>query len=616
MPFSVIPRTLSANRYAQRVLRGLLFHELQTLFPVLPTPRQHTYFKITPAHNQTILDYTDESLQNIVGTPFYAPTYRELINRRQIRIPNLIFDIVIPRNPRARPHLRARELPFPQHLPLLYDKNDKRPSAVAIGPILSSDPVIVNYRSSNNQIRGILKRCCLNLPYQPHEVQNFRQFVRSFIRTNYQPIQHIDFSHENLDKYWLHDSKRYTLKQKKHFHDLLDQYLSHGNYKQFIKQKSASLYLCNSFIKREFYSEPKEARIINARSEMFRALVGPCIKEIEHAVIYNRHFIKGKQPQDVVNRMLEIQKTYTHIAETDYSSFEGSFNQDVLQACEYDLFHYMLANNPGVWKIIKQVYVTKSRLCFSTTPFHDISVFPGSRMSGDMWTSLGNGFTNMMLFLYCAKNSMTRTAWRNTENKYDFLVEGDDGFFGYDFDLDLTRVSRLGFVLKLAHAEDINQLSFCGIKISPSGHPIPDVPRVLEKFGYDFDDTIINNYSTTSTNHEMKLMRAKAMSLLATGPGCPILQPLAQKVLELTQGLQPRINMFDWWDTEVLDITHVKLKPVEITLKDRQYFSQTYHISVAKQIMIETFIHEQTQLRFELPFTRHDLEYGNYYYEF
>lgn len=497
-------------------------------------------------------------------------------------------------------------------MPVLYERRDlDQISAVAIGPIIKTDPSIVNYRSSNNQLRGMIKRVAHAFTYtrdrDPTQdkmnsavKQSFKQFVQSWLK-RYDPLPYIEMTHENLDELWLNGAKHYTLKQKETFHALLENFLQSGpkDFNHLRGYNHGDIYACNSFIKKEFYAETKEPRIINSRSDLFKALVAPYIKEIEHNVIYNEHFIKGKHPTVRAQRMQEIADKYRFIAESDYSSFEGSFSPDICSVCEWALFRHMLQKNPLAKLILKPIYLSKSKntCIFSTN--HDYVTFEGSRMSGDMWTSLGNGFTNMMLFLYCAEKSR-KYPWEH----YDFIVEGDDGFFGYNYDIDFTPVTRLGFQLKIKKGTDINDLSFCGTCLGPDAKPYPDFWRTLEKFGWTFEDHILNHYSNSINKAEDELLYSKALSLLAESEGVPVLQPLALKILQLIRCKKLVKRYITYYEEEILQLSEYTPNPTEITRADREFMATRFNLTIDKQLEVERIISNATSVRLVLPVSR------------
>lgn len=578
------------------------FYELQRVMPPLETPRNQAFLKYIPVDRSFRTQY----YHNIRLRRDYF-SYREEMSH-YVRNPPIGEHRVRRRN---RVRIERYELPFDNNIPVLLEPNKNtftKPAAVAIGPRLLTNPVICNYRSTNNHVRGLMKRVIHNVNFDRALAFGLKTFTKRFLKQHYKPLPHVPITIENLDLNWLDNASQYTLKQKQRFRDLLTEFNNNSkSVDVYTQYRRGRLYRCKSFIKREFYAELKEPRIINARPDLFKAIVAPYIKLIEHEVLYNKHFIKGKRPHEIAARMSEIRKQYTYIAETDYSSFEGSFSQSFQDCVERQLFKYMLVNNPIIADIVDHVFTHRNKMTLATSKqFKFKAACPGSRMSGDMWTSLANGFTNMILFLYVVKKSLSRRHYKpdNAATRYDYIVEGDDGFFGTNFRLNFDVVQRLGFRLKVHYANNINDLSFCGICVGPEGLPVPDFWRQLEKFGWEFDENVINRYTDKSTKYEMELMRAKALSLLASAPGNPIIQPLCVKVLKLTEHITVRPKSYDFWDREVLRIHDYTPTPAPITLRMREFYEQRFGVSITEQQYIEDIINNATSLRFILPMSR------------
>lgn len=489
-----------------------------------------------------------------------------------------------------------------EDLPLLHEPNPKafdKPNAVAIGPIINTNPTIVNYRSNNNQLRGMLKRVAHGPTFDGFLFQQFKAFVQKELSA-YEPLPHQDWDLEFVNKEWLDVAKHYNESQKSMFRFLFQKFVEN----QHSSETHKNLYACNSFIKREFYAESKEPRIINSRSDMFKVVVAPYIKGIEHAVIYNKHFIKGKAPQERVVRMQEILDRFKFVAETDYSSFEGSFSWNIQKYCEASLFKHMLSNNLHVWKIIEPIYAFNSRnkcVFANSRQYMDVAQFSGSRMSGDMWTSLANGFTNMMLFKFVVDYN---ARLKRLPIDYDFIVEGDDGFLAFNVMLDLAPIKDLGFQLKIVSGTDLNDLSFCGTCLGPDATPVPDFWRTIEKFGWSFDDHIIDHYHDKPTKAEMELLYAKALSLQAESEGIPILQPLALKCLELSHVHKLAQRYITYYEEHILQLSTYVPVAKPITQEMRVFFADRFGVSIEDQLKIEDYIGRQTSPRFVVPMTR------------
>lgn len=459
--------------------------------------------------------------------------------------------------------------------------------AVQIGPILAEDPILSAYDSPGNFIRGMNYRVARDNPnnYDKSNIlAEFSQFVQDFVK-RYEPLPEILPSHELLDSEWLNGS-HYTLKQKEKFHAELDKYLD---------GKRSRFNWCKAFVKKEFYEAVKEPRVINSRSDMFKSVVAPYVKLIEDRV-YDEHFIKHKERSEVLERMLNISRRFTQVMETDYSSFEGSFTPRFLQSCEAHLFKHMLMNNPDILRVVSQSWL-KTNVIHGK---HARCYIRGKRMSGEMWTSLGNGFTNMMLTEFMFYHFQKTT---HQVAEFDYIVEGDDGFIGCSIVPDTSVVEDLGFMLKLNVGTKVNDLSFCGMNIGPQGL-YPDFWRQIRKFGWCHDSSIVRAYRTGMVTPKVlkrckMLLRAKAYSLLLSSPPMPILTELSFKMIQLTAGYhvsqQLLRKMLAWRDMDTTKVSF-DLSSFDrvITSQARSYFAKRFGIPEHIQVEIENNIAKLT----------------------
>lgn len=437
-----------------------------------------------------------------------------------------------------------------------------------------------NYNHPLGMVAGFCKRVAHKIEFDPDELKKFKSFVQSFIHKNYRPVQHLDVTHENMDKYWL-DGSKYSLKKKQLFHDALEDYLTIG--------KSRDFYNCSSFIKKENYPEYKYPRIINSRSDQFKAVVAPLIHLIEEQVCVNEHTIKHKEKHQFTQRMLEIQDKFGRVYETDYSSFEGSYSPEFQAVCEKELLMWMLSDNLEVKKVVRHVY-THPNKCYWKG---GCATIPGSRMSGDMWTSSMNGFTNRMLFEYTvSQNAKAQQA----PIDYDFIVEGDDGMMGTSRSIDLSYVTKLGFKLKINIAEDLNDLSFCGINVC-DGKYVPDVPRTLAGLTFSTDPG-----TAQSERRRKEMVYARGLSLMVESSGIPILQDLAVKLLSIGS-THYKVRDIDWWylhnmfkSDDLLIGTNAFIKRYHspVTLGMRRFVETKYKIPIRDQYYIESKIKDIT----------------------
>lgn len=339
------------------------------------------------------------------------------------------------------------------------------------------------------------------------------------------------------------------------------------------------IFLINSFIKSEFYNELKECRIINSRSDWFKAFIGPYIKQVEKCV-YDEHFIKHRTPTEVADMMAFIAEGFDLFYETDYSSFEGSYTLDFMRNVELRMFKHTLHNYPEAVSMIQKSY-NKNRVVYRGDPRYACE-FEGSRMSGEMWTSLCNGFTNMMLvkFMLMKSGSIGK-----------FLVEGDDGFIACTRQLDFTIAKKLGFTLKIEATQDASKVKFCSLSTC-EGRIVPDIPRVLSHYGVINDvqaSRLFRQNSNRSNRQLRQLMKSKAHSLLATSAGIPILQELALQQLRCYSKDIVNPKYFDYWESEFYDL-HRQQRALPVTQKMRNFVAQNFDIPVSVQLEVEAAI--------------------------
>lgn len=280
-----------------------------------------------------------------------------------------------------------------------------------------------------------------------------------------------------------------------------------------------------SFIKEETYFEPKAFRTINSRIDEFKVRVGPWIHAVEKLIFKMKWFIKTIPVSERSDRVIEaLEKEGRTYMSTDFTAFESSFRKEVMEAAEFQLFEHVTQNMPGskdFMELYKQIALN-NRLLFNSV----IANIACKRMSGEMSTSIGNGFTNLMLILF--------TAYKEGLNieDIDLFVEGDDAIIGCTKVLTTKWFTKLGFICKMEVHNSVRNASFCGLIFSQPGHIIRDPRPVLAKFGW-----AMRQYVEAKASTRRALLRAKALSLACEMPNCPILSSLAHRVMELTRGV-------------------------------------------------------------------------------
>lgn len=446
-------------------------------------------------------------------------------------------------------------------------EDDVPPDVIRCGPN-SGIPFSVSH-SVDNWLRGMCKRVVHDYHPVDSDVQkDFIKFAHHYIKFHISPLAE-NLNEDCLLEDWLSHSK-YNSARKDKFREL--------NHRMRIHDISSKQYLAlTSFIKSEFYTEPKEARIINSRSDAFKSRVGPYVHAAE-SIVYDDHFIKHCKPSEVVRKMHEKSADFELFYETDYSSFEGSFSPELLRGVELHLLQRLFANYPEIVSLCAQALACKNKACYRK---RYIAEFYGSRMSGEMWTSMCNGYMNKLLVEFVAKRS---------DAHVDYLVEGDDGFICSNKPLDWSLVEKCGFKLKCEQVENVNDVSFCSLRAC-GDLLVPDIPRTLSHYGYIIDACLSNalpHNSKRTIKRLDEIQYAKANSLLATSAGIPILQELALQQLRVLSGTHLNPLYFDWWEREFYDLNDPKAKVISPEV--RSYVMKEFHIDVATQLEIESAI--------------------------
>ena len=188
--------------------------------------------------------------------------------------------------------------------------------------------------------------------------------------------------------------------------------------------------LCKAFIKLENYTNGmiyewgtyKPPRVISSRTDHVKVAIGPMIKAIEEQVFGLRYFIKHVPVPDRPRYIADnVATTGSRYMSSDYTSFECGFTKKLMDACEFALYRFMLSNNPTQLANIKEFQRASTGI--NRVQMTDVSCFmEARRQSGEMTTSLGNGFTNLAITAFLLRKQIDVKDLR-------CVVEGDDGLF-------------------------------------------------------------------------------------------------------------------------------------------------------------------------------------------
>lgn len=513
--------------------------------------------------------------------------------------------------------------------------------AVQTGPINLAHIPFAPTKDIDNEMNGIQKRL-IHEHSKPSAtlVKEIANFVKTYILPNITPLEP-GVQYEQLKKEW-DASGSYSLKRRQQLDDMAHEYIA--TWGEGLPKDPAEfnkLFSCKMFMKEEFYPEQKHVRMIVSRSDLYKSVVGPYIHRFDHDLFHGTlsdHFIKGKSPEWKAQRMEQIEREYPLYMETDYSSFEGSQCVEIQRAIEMQTLLHYFKYYPHIQALLIPLYEYNPDVKFNargepkldskpkaiydplTKTWHNkqytSSIFnlykkgiyshsitsayhrlwmQGNRKSGEMWTSSGNGLTNLTIMKFLAyKKGVV----------FDGIVEGDDGFFGmYDDKIKPTDYTELGFSIKLNYETDPNMLSFCGFRFTRDGTFVVK-PESANRTGWCEK----KKYFNAGRKMHLKLLKAKAMSLLAQAPNCPIMSALATSLIRNIK-VQANFNVYDnyyekemktkWIDTNKLNAL-VARGPV-ISDSARTDFSIMFSVPVEKQIAIENSFMQNPFDNFWLP---------------
>jgi hypothetical protein len=325
-------------------------------------------------------------------------------------------------------------------------------------------------------------------------------------------------------------------------------------------------------------------------------LTGPYFALIEKALYARPEFIKHVPVRDRPRYIQEMLGSEGgRYIETDHSSFEAHISAEMMKCCEMQLYHYMLRDVKGGSVVLHHIRnaIAGENVCKSR--FGTVRV-QGTRMSGDMCTSLGNGFTNLMAMKFMANELGAHVTG---------VVEGDDGLFRVDGQVpSVEDFASIGFTLKAAVRERLNESSFCGLVFADGEEEnITDPRPVLCKFGWTMSAQRFGGPRILSG-----LLRAKALSLAYELPGCPVVRNLALAALRATEGVKPIYSdgrrAMSYWQEQVLghpvmDLSDEIVARIQapVSIAARHLVSERYGIDIAQQLRMESYLNSISEVR-------------------
>lgn len=461
--------------------------------------------------------------------------------------------------------MRASELPLPRPKSMFVDegkasielpgvRRDRRKMFRRLNKcsVPGYAPLCLDSNDPDTVRCGFVKRLLRDVPpARPRALKEFRAFVRQYLRENVPAVEPLGFEE------WLAGTS-YNEERKCQLREALDS-LRGGR----PTRKQASH--IDSFVKSEFYPEFKYPRMINSRADVFKAWSGPKFKAIEKVVYEIPEFIKHVPVRERPGRVAALRIAGRRYFQTDFTAFESHFTPEVMNACECELYRHCLRNDADA-EFLCSVIMGTNRMRTRTGVRATVS---GRRMSGDMCTSLGNGFTNLMLAKYIAHRK---------GGEVTGFVEGDDGLFASSVELTERDYSDLGFTIGIVEVSDPCEASFCGMVFSDSGEIIRD-PRTF-MMGFAWTGSFINAGARIMD----ELLRAKALSCVYETPQCPVVGAFARYALAQTQHVHPRY-VDDGFHTAPPDA--VDIPDFNPSYDTRLLFEKQYGVAIPVQLAAE-----------------------------
>lgn len=414
-----------------------------------------------------------------------------------------------------------------------------------------------------DQFVAFAKRVACKLP-ECQEERKIRNFVRVLIRNLFFPLSPLtDVSFET----WL-ESTHYSEARKKELRQA---------WEICWRTKKSKIARLKTFGKREFFIEPKVLRLINARCDVAKVIFGPYIKAVEDAVYQSPWFIKHVPVVDRPKAITDALKSFDVIMNNDFTSFESHMLPNILRIIELQLYSYMLRHVSGGERIIGLLHKILPGVNRCQTRVGRFTTL-GARMSGEMCTSLGNGFTNLAIVLYlCYKKGIDDIAG---------FVEGDDSIFGLrGGKLTTEDFEHIGFKAKVEYTNKPGLSKFCQMVFHEDVlEPIGDPRRVLQKFGWT---SSLQMHGGPKVMRQ--LLRAKAFSLASECPASPILRSLALAGIRLTRGVKSLYT--DNWKPPVDEKKVMeRLEKSTVAFESRDRMRECFGVSIDHQIELEHYL--------------------------
>lgn len=485
--------------------------------------------------------------------------------------------------------------------------SERKPVSVCLGPRTKYTYPKADPDYYVNHLTGALKRVCKNPPLRKRALAyRFLRFVKRWVRKNLVPVPSLESDDFEL---WL-SKTHYTLARKEQLRKLLKEA---QDYSLIGKNVAAKI-----FIKDESYPEYKHPRFIMSRSDLFKCFFGPYVKICEEVLYILPYFVKGLNERQKIERLISIMgRNPDRYVVTDYTAYESHFTRETMLMAEVELYAYIFQYHPGYARIMELADVVASP---TTMRGRRLLVKVMARMSGEMSTSLGNGFTNLMTMLFvCHENGNTQVCG---------VVEGDDGLFSMNGEPPTAKqFEDMGFTIKLQVFSEPNFAGFCGMYFDINAkQPIMDPMKFLCNFAWAGKQYVLASDKTLRV-----LLRCKALSYLYQFPTCPVISELCRRVeyetreitfFQMLKRLRKMEGNYYMYQIMLEAICSPVPAREPIDYRTRQLVEQVFMLPVCDQIKMEQYFASPTlditrQLKLPVDISRylHDdcLEFSQFY---
>lgn len=415
-----------------------------------------------------------------------------------------------------------------------------------------------------------------DLPVEPGIFRRLKAFTLKELPSICTPLAYDEYL---LLVEWLEKSE-YPLWRKEELRKVADELPDPDSFVGVLAEREIG-----EFTKAEPYTEYKHHRPINAAKDPEKVSLGPVFKSIEKKMFQHHEYIK-KVPLPERPRYIEdyLSRVGLYPFAGDASSWEARQRRPLMFALEMAFYEYMLVLMPDLYwaRILRITGLNRIQAK------HFVAYVLARRMSGEMNTSLGNGFNMRMIVRFVCLELLGNTVCNG-------VYEGDDSLVVVDkVRPTADEFLRLGIKMsKIDHYETVCEASFCGMVYDPIELAnIPDPRKSVTTFGWSSKDYVGARQRILDL-----LLVAKAYSYLSAYNGTPVLQALALWVLkgvphsreEVYKFVSERAVMDSYTRARLVEILRSEVAPRPVGMRSRLVMEAVFDLTVVQQYALEEF---------------------------